>query len=122
LDKHAQRRQVIKMRIILTARLPIKITEKPKWFVASCPALDVVSQGETAEQAKTNIAEALTLFLRSCVERGTLDAVLKRCGFTSVVEPKGEFEPIGQVGEEEYVDIPLYLLSKFEENRQCHTA
>ncbi len=106
--------------ITLTAKLPIEIKKKVKWFVASCPALDVVSQGKTEEEAKKNIAEALTLFLRSCLERGTLDAVFRQCGFKSVVEQDKEAAspPIGQ----EYVDIPLHFLSQFEENCQCRPA
>ena len=36
------------------------------------------------EEAKKNIAEALFMFFRSCFERGTLDAVLKQCGFRSM--------------------------------------
>ena len=112
----------MKMRIELTAKLPIQIARKEKWFLASCPALDVMSQGETEEQARANLAEALTLFLRSCIERGTLDAVLKQCGFTSVVEHEQELEESEQASKEEYVNIPLYLLSNFEENRQCHSA
>jgi predicted RNase H-like HicB family nuclease len=62
------------------ATLPIQITRKAKWFLATCSALDVASQGEMEEEAKKNIAEALFMFFRSCYERGTRDAVLKQCG------------------------------------------
>ena len=50
-------------------------------YIAHCPALDVFSQGETEAAAVENLAEALQLFVESCRERGTLDAVLKECGF-----------------------------------------
>ena len=50
-------------------------------YIAQCPALDVFSQGETEEEAMDNLAEALQLFVESCRERGTLDTVLKECGF-----------------------------------------
>lgn len=115
----AQRGQVMSIRITLTAKLPIQIEKKAKWFIASCPALDVASQGETRETAKKNIAEALTMFLRSCMERGTLDSVLRECGFKSVMEQGQEVEPHS---DQEYVDIPLHLLSQFEENHLCHRA
>ncbi|MBF0103493.1 MAG: hypothetical protein HQK77_21540 [Desulfobacterales bacterium] len=62
--------------------LPIKIKKRKKWFVSSCPILDVCSQGETEDHAKKNLIEALSLFLTSCYERNTLEAVLKECGFT----------------------------------------
>ncbi len=112
----------MKVQITFTAKLPIQITKKEKWFVASCPALDVACQGETEDAARKNIAEALFMFLRSCFERGTLDAVLKECGFEAAMVPGSEAQPGEQVKGQEYVDVPLYLLSQFEENRQCRHA
>ena len=50
-------------------------------FVSFCPALDVYSQGPSEEAAIENLAEALQLFVESCLARGTLDRVLKDCGF-----------------------------------------
>ena len=64
-----------------TIELPVKLTKGEKWHVASCPILDVHSQGDTVEEAKSNLTEALTLFFLSCFERGTLDEVLRECGF-----------------------------------------
>ena len=46
-----------------------------------CPALEVGAQGETKNNAIKNLKEALPLFLIPCLERDTLDAVLKDCGF-----------------------------------------
>ena len=66
------------------ARLPITFTRRKKWVVASCPILDVHSQGENESKAKKNLANALSLFFVSCFERGTLDAVLKECGFHAI--------------------------------------
>ena len=41
------------------------IQSSEKYFVALCPELDVVSQGKTAEEARSNIAEAVELFLET---------------------------------------------------------
>ena len=112
----------MKIRITLTAKLPIQITKKAEWFVACCPALDVASQGETEDAARKNIAEALFMFLRSCFERGTLDAVLKECGFESAMEQDWESQPLESAKGQEYVDIPLHLLSRSVEDLQCHRA
>lgn len=112
----------MKIQITFTAKIPIQITQKTKWFVASCPALDVASQGETVEEAKKNIAEALFMFFRSCFERGTLDAVLKQCGFKSMEVQDMGIGPGESLAGQEYVDVPLHLLSQFEESRQCHRA
>lgn len=35
------------------------------WYVALCPELDIASQGETLEEARNNLAEAIELFLES---------------------------------------------------------
>lgn len=63
-------------------RLPIELKREERWFIASCPVLDVHSQGATEEEAKRNITDTLQLFIESCYERGTLEAVLKESGFT----------------------------------------
>ena len=74
-------------KIVFQVKLPCKTTKLAKWFLASCPILDVHSQGNTEETAKKNLVEALSLFLASCFERGTLDAVLeKNVGFLPSME------------------------------------
>jgi predicted RNase H-like HicB family nuclease len=68
-------------RVTFEFQLPYKIKEEGRWYIATCPILDVHSQGTTAEKAKSNLVEALQLFFISCFERGTLDQVLKESGF-----------------------------------------
>jgi predicted RNase H-like HicB family nuclease len=34
-------------------------------YVAICPEFDIASQGETVEQARSNLTEALTLFFKT---------------------------------------------------------
>lgn len=65
----------------LVFKLAIQVRKKKELYVSSCPALDVFSQGETEKKAVDNIKEAASLFLASCYERGTLEQVLKECGF-----------------------------------------
>lgn len=38
------------------------IEREDKGYVALCPELDIASQGETVEEAKRNLTEALELF------------------------------------------------------------
>lgn len=35
------------------------------WYVANCPELDVASQGETIEEARDNLVEAIELLLET---------------------------------------------------------
>jgi predicted RNase H-like HicB family nuclease len=86
-------------------RMPVKVQKKKKWVLASCPVLDIHSQGETEEKAKKNLAEAISLFLISCFERGTLDAVLKNCGFKPRYEmPSAKLPPMKS---QNFIDVPI---------------
>ena len=64
--------------------VPIQVRPDDVGYVAGCPSLDVFSQGTTEEAAVENLNEALSLFMLSCFERGTLVQVLKDCGFEPV--------------------------------------
>ena len=67
------------------------VKRKGKWYVASCPPLDLTTQGRTKEEAKKNLLEASELFITSCIERGTLDQALKELGFVPL---KGKSAPL----------------------------
>ncbi|MHB8565619.1 MAG: type II toxin-antitoxin system HicB family antitoxin [Nitrososphaerales archaeon] len=43
--------------------LPVLITKEGKWFVASCPVLDVATQGRTEREVKENISELINEYL-----------------------------------------------------------
>ena len=97
--------------------LPFRVTKRAKWFLASCPILDIHSQGETEEKAKKNLVEAASLFLISCFERGTLDEVLKKCGFTPIHQIPGPIKTIPTTGHENYISVPIPFL--VESGTEC---
>ena len=84
--------------------------------MASCPVLDVFSQGTTREDARKNLEEALQLFLTSCIERGTLDEVLKDCGFVPGVP---DTISDAESGMGEHIDVPIHLLAQFRDDNRC---
>ena len=43
--------------------LPIIITKENKWFVASCPILDIATQGKTEKEVKENMANLINDYL-----------------------------------------------------------
>lgn len=49
----------------MTHRFTAIIERQGDWFVAHCPELDIASQGESFEQARAMLAEAVTLFLET---------------------------------------------------------
>lgn len=44
--------------------VPVLLTREGKWFVASCPILDVATQGRTEKEAKENLADLINEYLR----------------------------------------------------------
>lgn len=50
-------------------------------YVAHTPELDVSSVGDTADQARTNIRDAVRGFLETAEEKGTLPEILEEAGY-----------------------------------------
>jgi len=103
--------QAAPIRVNVKMTLPATVAKKGKWYVSSCPVLGVMSQGETEKKALENLVEALVLFLTSCYERGTLEKVLKQCGFRlENVTKKKPFVPGPLPKNMHSVDIPIPFL------------
>ena len=64
-----------------TLTVTIEIWRKEKWFLASAPELDFVSQGNTFEEAKKNLMDVIQIQFDEMREMGTLDEYLADCGF-----------------------------------------
>ena len=62
--------------------LNVIVKEENKGYSVICPELNVASQGETFEEAISNIKEAVELYIESAEELGTLDEVLEQLGLT----------------------------------------
>ena len=92
-------------RVQVEFTVPAEVREDGAFFVAVCAPLDVYSQGETRDAALVNLAEALQLFVESCYERGTLEQVLKDCGFKPDCSDRGFSEG------SQMVRVPLPLVA-----------
>ena len=90
-------------RVQVEFTVPAEVREDGAHFIAVCPPLDVFSQGDTEQSALVNLAEALQLFVESCYERGTLEQVLKDCGF----KPDGNSGGFQESGRMVRVPLPL---------------
>lgn len=64
----------------LELTVPVSLKKEGEFYIASCPVLDVHSQGGTERKAMENLREAMTLFLETCFEMGTLGKVLEETG------------------------------------------
>ena len=54
----------MKVSIITQALMPVSIKKKGKWFIAKCECLDLITQGETEEIAKSNLEDVIGDFLK----------------------------------------------------------
>ena len=57
----------------------VQIWKEGPQFVAHAMPIDVVSSGDTPDRARAALDEAVTLFLSTAQEKGTLREVLEEC-------------------------------------------
>ena len=62
----------------------IEIFKEGDVYVALSPELNVSSVGETIEDAKKSVREAIEAFIEECETMGTLEEVLEESGFIKV--------------------------------------
>jgi len=54
-------------------RATVELWQKRKWFLAKARELDFVAQGESMEEAKSNLSEVINIQFREMREMGTLE-------------------------------------------------
>ena len=59
------------------------IFKEGETFVSYCPELGVASCGDTVDEARHRVAEAVRLFLEESQRMGTLQDILREEGFVS---------------------------------------
>ena len=62
--------------------LKIEIFKEGDVYVAISPQLNVSSFGETVEEARDSLREAVSAFIEECRAMGTLNEVLEEAGFS----------------------------------------
>jgi predicted RNase H-like HicB family nuclease len=65
------------IRLFLTS----KVWKEDKYYIAYNPELDVASQGKTIEEAQAMLKDALSLFIETAKDMGTLNIILREAGF-----------------------------------------
>lgn len=70
--------------------LSVIVKEEEKGYSVICPELNVASQGETFEEAISNIKEALELYIESAEQIGIIDEVLEQLGISKEDFRKGK--------------------------------
>lgn len=62
------------------------VKEAEGGYSVTCTDLDIASQGETIEEARTNIKEAIELYFESAKDLGIFDEVLEKLGLENLEE------------------------------------
>jgi hypothetical protein len=64
--------------------LSVEITHYEDEVVARCPELRLTDHGATEEQAEAHLRSAVDLFIRTCIDRGTLYKTLHDRGLLTM--------------------------------------
>jgi len=89
-------------------------------FVGICPMLNVISQGETREEAARALSSAITLFLVNCAKRGIMDEAMGQLGLVPDWHPSadpsaGEIR-VGELpadySDRTVIEVPFWLIAK----------
>jgi predicted RNase H-like HicB family nuclease len=62
----------------------IELFKEGDVYVALSPELNVSSFGDTIEDAKASLRQAIEVFVEECLEMGTLEDVLEESGFSRI--------------------------------------
>ncbi|MEW6739733.1 MAG: type II toxin-antitoxin system HicB family antitoxin [Nitrospirota bacterium] len=68
----------------MNIHLKAEIFKEDDVYVALAPELNVSSFGETIDEAKASLKEAIEAFVEECEQMGTLEDVLEESGFRKV--------------------------------------
>lgn len=93
-------------RVYFHLSLPAKTRKKASIYISSCAVLDIHSQGYSEKESRENLIEAVQLFITTCFERGTLDQVLKECGFQAL---KARVKPVKN---HRFITVPIPFNAK----------
>jgi len=74
----------------------IEIFKEGDVYVALSPELNVSSFGETIEEAKGSIKEAIEAFVEECERMGTLEDVLEESGFLKINDSWESRKPVAE--------------------------
>ncbi|MBF0253988.1 MAG: hypothetical protein HQL11_02540 [Candidatus Omnitrophica bacterium] len=69
---------------VIRAKIPIMYMKEGDIYVCFTPALNLVSHGDTFEEAERNFAKSLKLFIREVTRMGTWEEVLSECGWRKI--------------------------------------
>jgi len=83
-------------RYIMNIYVRIEIFKEGDIYVVLSPELNVSSFGDTIEDAKRSIKEAIEAFIEECERMGTLEDVLEESGFSRINDSWRSRKPVAE--------------------------
>jgi len=77
----------------IKTKLGVIFFKEGKKFIAYSPAIDFSSCGNTFVQAKKRFSEAVNIFFEETIKMGTIENVLKDCGWRKISRPQEHWVP-----------------------------
>ncbi|MCL5422322.1 MAG: type II toxin-antitoxin system HicB family antitoxin [Nitrospirae bacterium] len=74
----------------------IEVFREGDVYVALSPELNVSSFGDTIEEAKRSVKEAVEAFIEECERMGTLEEVLEESGFSKIDDSWKSRKPVAE--------------------------
>jgi predicted RNase H-like HicB family nuclease len=74
--------------------IKIEIFKEEDLYIAVCLPLNVSSYGETEDEAKRSLVEAIEAFIEECNRMGTLNEVLEEAGFIKTGNRRYSRQPL----------------------------
>lgn len=74
----------------------IEVFKEGDVYVALSQELNVSSFGESIDEARESLRQAIELFVEECLEMGTLEEVLEEAGFSRIDNSWKSREPVSR--------------------------
>jgi predicted RNase H-like HicB family nuclease len=126
----------MKMKITISLKGLVRQDDVAQGYVTFCPALKIYAHGKTTEEAMACMEKTMILYIETCLQRGILDEVLRKAGFSPatgypaaipVEELAQEYISIMQLQEKKYdqafdIEVPIHLIAQAQAVSACHNA
>ena len=104
--------------IKLSVQMRVDTEKKGDWFIAACPLLNVVSQGNSPSQAVERVKEEILALIDFALRRGVLHEMLRnRIAAAAAKREENRFTEVGPFKEFRWVSLDLPLAAIHELSR-----
>ena len=105
-------------RLAWTVTVQVEAHRKGNVWVATCPALDVASHGDSKQESYRMLEEALTAFFEDCCEHDTLLDVLAERGLAPTASMVTVKPPPSREASA-WLSIPVWLVPNATARQAC---